>query len=445
MNFKIKIIKRVNEVTIRNNTNINTTNRQHVDIRALIYLYICAKHVFCAVVDWWKTPLFPFGFAKNMVDNLYLLFLHLRRKWYIIKAYQNTQFARSKVDKNSYYQQKSRENLRKLKEVQSELPAFCEEFFRGIGETTNSLTRLNYAYDLRTFFEYLGSESSRLPRSFTLEDCNGLEAIVIEKYLAYLTLYQDPVLNGEADRENGEKGKARKLACLRTFFKYFFKKGYLTRNVASLVDMPKIHEKAIIRLDVQEVVRILNVAETGQNLSPHQQKLRKNQKIRDVAILSLFLGTGIRISELVGLNLRDFDFESNSFLVTRKGGSQMTLYFSDEIRKPLQTYLQLREATPTLSPDDNAFFLSQQRKRISPRAIQDLVKKYASIAAPLKHITPHKLRSTFGTELYRETGDIYLVADVLGHKDVNTTRKHYAAMSEDRRRLAAKAIKLRED
>ena len=80
------------------------------------------------------------------------------------------------------------------------------------------------------------------------------------------------------------------------------------------------------------------------------------------------------------------------------------------------------------------------------RAVQTMVKKYASIAAPLKkHLSPHKLRSTFGTNLYHETGDIYLVADVLGHSDVNTTRRHYAAMSDDRRRMAAKKVLLRDD
>lgn len=79
------------------------------------------------------------------------------------------------------------------------------------------------------------------------------------------------------------------------------------------------------------------------------------------------------------------------------------------------------------------------------RSVENLVKKYAKIVTPLKKITPHKLRSTYGTALYQETGDIYLVADVLGHKDVNTTKKHYAALDDARRRQAAKAVRLRED
>ncbi len=165
-----------------------------------------------------------------------------------------------------------------------------------------------------------------------------------------------------------------------------------------------------------------------------------------MAILSLFLGTGIRVSELVGLDLEDVDFSTNSFLITRKGGSKAILYFSDEVSEPLKAYIKLRnELTP--SPDgEGALFLSLQNKRISVRAVEIMVKKYATAAAPLKkRLSPHKLRSTFGTNLYHETGDIYLVADVLGHKDVNTTKRHYAAMADDRRRMAAQKVHLRKD
>ena len=160
----------------------------------------------------------------------------------------------------------------------------------------------------------------------------------------------------------------------------------------------------------------------------------------------VFLGTGIRISECVGLNIDDFDFEQNAFVVTRKGGKEVILYLSDEVADALKDYLAERKEIEALPGHENAFFLSIQRRRITQRAVENMVKKYAAIAAPLKKkISPHKLRSTFGTNLYRETGDIYLVADVLGHSDVNTTRKHYAAIAEDHRRIAAQKTVLREE
>lgn len=353
------------------------------------------------------------------------------------------------MSNENYYQESNKQHIYRLKDLLTQLPGFCDIFFRGISPTTNALTRLNYAYDLRTFFFFLEKEiwPGKDYKTITPEDLNALEAVDIEHYLDYLSLYTAEPENEESkvqERENNEKGKARKLACIRTFFKYLFRKGYLTRNVAELVDMPKIHFKEIVRLDVPEIVRILNIAESGENLSKVQKRYHKEMRQRDVAILSVFLGTGVRISELVGLNMNDVDFENESFLITRKGGNQMTLYYNQEVKAALSDYLQERRKIDTLIPDDPALFLSLQRKRISVRAVQNLVKKYALIAAPLKNISPHKLRSTYGTELYRETGDIYLVADVLGHKDVNTTRKHYAAMEQDRRRAAAKAVKLRD-
>jgi len=131
--------------------------------------------------------------------------------------------------------------------------------------------------------------------------------------------------------------------------------------------------------------------------------------------------------------------------VTRKGGYEAFVYFGDEVCDALLSYLEERKMKQAETGHENALFLSSRNTRMSVRNIEYMVKKYASNVTPGKHITPHKLRSTYGTSLYRETGDIYLVADVLGHKDVNTTKKHYAAIEEERRRMARNAVKLRED
>lgn len=123
----------------------------------------------------------------------------------------------------------------------------------------------------------------------------------------------------------------------------------------------------------------------------------------------------------------------------------MFVYFGPEVEKALQKYLKVRENIVPVSGHEHALFYSTQRKRIGVQAVENLVKKYAREVTTAKKITPHKLRSTYGTALYQETGDIYLVADVLGHKDVNTTKKHYAAIDDARRRKAATAVRLRED
>ena len=164
-----------------------------------------------------------------------------------------------------------------------------------------------------------------------------------------------------------------------------------------------------------------------------------------MAILTLLLGTGIRVSECVGLNISDVDFKNDGIKIRRKGGYETVLYFGEEVEKALKDYLEERSHVIPQEGHEDALFLSMQNRRMSVRAVENMVKKYSSIVTSLKKITPHKLRSTFGTNLYRETGDIYLVADVLGHKDVNTTKKHYAAMEDERRRRAAKQIRLREE
>ncbi len=351
---------------------------------------------------------------------------------------------------SDYQLEKKQIMTERFRNVLSELPGFCRLYFRAIEPTTSVLTRYGYAVDLRTFFRFLTSGqidrfSDKAIRDLSCTDLELLCSLDIELYLEYISLYKNQTAEVEKLIENNERAKSRKLSAIRALFKYLYKKELIKTNCAALVDTPKLHEKAIIRLEANEVADLLDSAEQGSGLSKAQRRYHDATKLRDVAILSLFLGTGIRISELVGIDLNDVDFSKNEFIVTRKGGNQETLAFGPEVRAALLEYLEERKTVIPIAGHESAFFLSMQRKRITPRAVENLVKKYAQIATPLKKITPHKLRSTYGTMLYQESGDIYLVADVLGHKDVNTTRKHYAAMTEEKSRLAAKYIKLRED
>jgi len=332
--------------------------------------------------------------------------------------------------------------------LKNNLPDFCQDFFVSLQSRTSPLTRLNYAYDLRTFFyfaiENLAVFSNFDIKSIKLDDLNKVTSFDLELFVSYLTDY---VRSNGKNSSNAERGKARKLSAVKAMFKYFFKRGDLESDISAKVDSPKIHEKEIIRLERPEINEFLDVVELGSGLSPHQYAFHEKNKIRDMAIVTLFLGTGIRVSELVGLNVNDFDMNNNSFVVTRKGGNRVILYLNDEIKQYLLDYLEARDLhDKTISQKENIpMFLSMRNTRLTTRAVENIIKKYAKIAIPLKRITPHKLRSTFGTELYRSTGDIYIVADVLGHKDVNTTKKHYAALSEDMRREASKLVTLRKE
>ena len=271
-----------------------------------------------------------------------------------------------------------------------------------------------------------------------------LKPIDIEEYMEYLKLYDSP--NDQTTITNGERGLKRKISSLRSFYTYYYKRQAIETNPVQLVDMPKIHDKAIIRLDAGETAALLDYIEhCGDQLTGQRKAYYEKTKLRDLAIVTLLLGTGIRVSECVGLDVEDIDFRNNGIRLIRKGGSEMVVYFGPEVEKALKDYLEARKAISPLEGHEHALFYSTQRKRIGVQAVENLVKKYARAITTTKKITPHKLRSTYGTTLYQETGDIYLVADVLGHKDVNTTKKHYAAMDDARRRKAATAIRLRED
>ena len=347
------------------------------------------------------------------------------------------------MKKINYYTTRNINDLDKIAELLNDLPPFCEDYFLGIETRTSSQTRLKYAYDLRIFFDFLCKRKYRNHevQELTLKHLEEVDHRDIEYFLSYLTHYRFRGKQLSCD----ERAKARKLSAVRALFKYFFNNGLIEVDNSAKVATPKLHNKEIIRLDSDEVSDLISITETGSGLSKHAAGYHNKTRIRDTAIISLFLGTGIRISELVGLDNDSFDFEDNSFIVTRKGGNQAILFFSDEVKYALQEYRAEKSNDPKIPKDEPAFFLSMQYKRINVRSVEILVKKYSKLASPLKKITPHKLRSTYGTRLYNETKDIYIVADVLGHRDVNTTKKHYAAISEENRRQVANKVQLRKD
>lgn len=351
----------------------------------------------------------------------------------------------AQLDHNNYHDEQTKNNIMKMRAVLDTLPPFCKQFFRGIEEYTSARTRLAYAYDLRLFFEFLHEKNpicARMEiRDYKVELLDSITREDIVEYLEYITLYQK---EGK-DISNDERGKSRKIASLRSFYNFFFENEIIEKNPAALVPVPKQHEKEIIRLEPNEVAILLDQVEDGTKLTKKELEYHKKTKLRDVALITLLLGTGIRVSECVGLDINDVDFDAGGIKIRRKGGYEAVVYFGDEVETALLDYLEEREHIIPADGHENALFLSLQNRRMAVRTVENLVKKYASRVTTLKKITPHKLRSTYGTSLYKETGDIYLVADVLGHKDVNTTRKHYAAQEDERRRSAANKVRLRSD
>ena len=355
---------------------------------------------------------------------------------------------------SNYHEQIRREEIKTLRGLVSELPPPIEEFMLGISESTSVRTRVGYARDLKIFFAFLSEPGRKLAGlsmgDISLEHIAILDAMDIRRYLEYVTYYTRKVSTTgskeiELEAYNESRAKQRKLSAVRRMFEYFYKNEKILSNPAELVDTPKIKGKNITYLQSDEVAKLLDEVESGAQLDGRRRIYHAINRLRDVAIITLFLGTGVRISELVGINLEHIDMDTSGISIMRKGGKEDVVYFGDEVRRALEAYIEKRGTIEPLEGNEGALFLSTQRRRITTRAVQNLVKKYAKLVSPLKNISPHKLRSTYGTALYNETGDIYLVAEVLGHADINTTKKHYANMPFDKKRKAADAVKLRDN
>lgn len=319
-----------------------------------------------------------------------------------------------------------------LENVLDTLPMFCRDFFVSLRmERKSSRTILSYAYDIRKFINYM-AECTDMPIN-EVGDLEKLSAKDIEYYIASLA------------GTTSDCGTYRKLCCLHSFYGYYHRHGDISNNPSLLAGKIKVREKNIIYLEPNEISKLLDAVESGKGLTKVEQYYHSFTHYRDLAIFSVFLGTGIRVSELVGLDITDVDFESYSLKVTRKGGNEDIVYFCDEVADALLDYIELeRMSYKPVESAENALFLSRKHNRITVRAVELLVRKYTASVTPLKKITPHKLRSSFGTNLYVETGDIYAVADALGHKDVNTTRAHYASYSDERRNRTMRNVVLRE-
>ena len=277
----------------------------------------------------------------------------------------------------NYHEQVKINQTKKLREVTETLPTFCKSFFLGMDSTMSARTKLGYALDLRIFFDFLHDNNPTLKtqdiRDFKIEILDQVTKDDIEEYMEYLTYYEK---NGKA-YTNDEQGKARKIASLKSFYNFYYTAEKISKIPASMIKSPKIHEKEIIRLDPNEVAILLEAVENGDNLTENEKRYHNKTKVRDLAILTLLLGTGIRVSECVGLNLNHVDFDNCGIKIQRKGGYEAVVYFGDEVEDALQAYFLQRNGIIPLSGHEDALFLSMQNKRMTVRAVEKMVKKYA--------------------------------------------------------------------
>lgn len=344
---------------------------------------------------------------------------------------------------DSYTYQQNMLIKQKIDDILVQLPKCCTDYIYSkiSAEKFQPRTRLAYLQEHLLFFKYLCNSHEAFmefePTGIPAELLNKLTTQDIEAYLSYCELYEGE--NGIY--QNNAPGKARKLAAIRSLFKYLVGRNILSTNVAANVDTPTIPKHDVIFMNSDQQGTFLDNLQEGKHINTLKAPAKYDERniihIRDVAIVSVFLGTGIRISELVGINLNDVEFSDFSILVTRKGGKHQKVYFSDDVTDALNYYLV--HSRPYLLKDEEhpALFISQRRQRIAVRSVQALLKKYTNYTFGTNDtwkITPHKLRSTFATNLLEETSDIFLTAEALGHSDLSTVQAY--AKGQQRQRSA---------
>ena len=332
----------------------------------------------------------------------------------------------------------------KLSNFLSQLPDFVFEYIEMAysGESVN--TQIGYSIDIKVFLEYL--------RKFKFKDVAALEDFTPEHMeqvtLRDLTAFQAYLREYEADivtldgrhmkctRRNSEYGINRKLSGIRGLFSYMYKNDMLTQNVTDKIDFKKIHQKMKRPLSSQETVALIDCIYNGENYFTGRDLAEyENRRLRDVALFTAYLGTGCRVSELINLDITDVDFDSSSFIVTRKGGDQQEVFMPVQVENELFAYMQKRLETEN-AKDEKALFLSRLGKRMTAQSVEKNLKKYCravGITDPDK-TRPHALRRTFACNLIADGIDIKMVAELMGHKNIEVTHKYYAQYASQKRK-----------
>lgn len=341
-----------------------------------------------------------------------------------------------------YYNSITQKRRNSVIEMKKELPQHAHGFIDECLLRYQPNTAYSYAHDIWFFYQYI-KEYNPLCRNkettdISIEVIRNLGPQDINEFQNYISSGHKPDKNGNI-KVTKERSVARRMASVRNYFKYLIKYDYLSTD-PTLKAVPKKkdkEDKTIRRLKQDQVHDLVTAVSNVNSASYHSKVLSERTAKRDLAIMTLFLNTGIRVSECAGLDLTDINFKDNKIEIVRKGGGKDYLYLNEDIRNTLIDYLEHERDALLNGVEDPALFISLKQRRLSVRSIQHMVEKYGKNTGLSEKLTPHKLRRTYGTTLYNNTGDIYMVADVLGHKDINTTVKHYAAIDEEHKRKAA--------
>lgn len=293
----------------------------------------------------------------------------------------------------------------------TDAPQFLKGFlmYKKVICNRSDLTVNEYALDLCNFFRFTYAKLSGIDEEkvdlseITTDFIKGVKSEHIYDYMLYISL----------EKQNGASSRARKLVSIREFFKYLTREKVIAENPASDISTPTVKHALPKFLTLDESIRLLETIEAD-NTNPN--------KARDYAMITLFLNCGMRLSELVGININSIDFTDKRLRVLGKGSKERTVYLNDACIDAVNKYLKIRMSEE--SEDKNALFISRNKKRISNKTVQWTVKKYLNLAGlGSRQLSTHKLRHTAATLMY-STGkvDVRVLKDILGHEQLNTTQ-----------------------
>ena len=264
---------------------------------------------------------------------------------------------------SDYSKQIDADNERKINKLLNAMPQFCKLYFDDAKRAKQTRTRLGYARDIKRFFDWLQSTAGYKHINLLSSTVSILDHLTFEDFEEYKK-------NIEFSNKTDSKGNnfltenttmARRLSALRSFMKFYYSIGMIKNNPAMFISMPKVFEKNIITLNQNEVDTILDAITSNVGLTPNQIKRRKLTEKRDIAIMFTLLGTGIRVSELVGLDVDSIDFHNARILITLKGGNEGYAYFGENVENALRDYID--NGRDILSPSDKALFISTKQQK----------------------------------------------------------------------------------
>ncbi|HSQ89923.1 tyrosine-type recombinase/integrase [Romboutsia sp.] len=323
--------------------------------------------------------------------------------------------------------------------IENNLPKFMKDYFIYLKGSVAVSTRLAYLEDIQFFCSYL-IETQELTCAneidqITLDEFKCIKARDVNLFLGdYCTRYYKQTNKTTLVYENNNRALARKKSSISTLFKFMYRNEQLDNNITdgfNPIKLPKPQPDAIKRLEIDEVAKMLDAVESGYGLTEKEKVYWRKTKLRDKAILALFVTYGLRLNELRELNVSSFNFSRGEFKIYRKRGKEVLMPINHTCELVVKDYIYNERPQSEMLSDEHkdALFLSLQNKRLNPKAIRQLVKKYTSISMETSRdsgYSPHKLRATAATSLIQNGFSIYDVQNLLDHDNVTTTQLYAA-------------------